>query len=279
MFYNPFDPKNPIRLPKPYSAMRIFLNLGESITDVAHGKRTASDAAFNNVSETLMSAVDPIGGAGNSMTNYVPTEIIKQIVQVQTNEDWSGSPILKGEGYMDKQKVDEYMRSNPNTKPLFDKLALQLKDKTGADIQPTTLEYIWKNYGENAVKSIADYGKIGTAIYDVSTGKEVNKSEIPVLKRFYHESDEKKGQVVYGILDLVKKPEEITPEQLRYINTQLPTLKKDASINPYIIKMIQDGLKEATDKKIKTDRDSKQRKTFEDNIKAKEQGQKPQKMK
>lgn len=279
MFYNPFDPKNPIRLPKPYSAMRIFLNLGESITDVAHGKRTASDAAFNNISETMTGALDPIGGAGGSMTNYVPTEILKQYVQVQTNEDWSGSPILKSEGYMDKQKVEQYMRSNPNTKPIFDKLALNIYDKTGANIQPTTLEYIWKNYGENAVKSIADYGKIGEAIYDVSTGKEVNKSEIPVLKRFYHEADEKKGQVVYGILDLVKKPEEITPEQLRYINTQLPILKKNASINPYIVKMIQDGLTEAKDKAIKTKRDSEQRKTFESNIEAKEKGEKTQKLK
>jgi len=275
MIYNPFDPKNPIRLPKPYSAMRIFLNLGESITDVAKGKRTAIDAADKNIKETLTGAIDPIGGSGSSGTNYVPTEFLKTYVQVALNTSWSGSPILKGEGYMDKQEIKPYMRSNVTTKPFFDKAALSIKDKTGFEIQPTTLEYIWKGYGENAVKSISDYGKIGSVIYDAATGKEINQSEVPVLKRFYYEADEKKGQVLYGILDILENPKQTTNEQIRYIESQLPKIMNDGSVSSYIKRMINDKLPKAKNKKLIDEQEEQQRKKFEENIEAKERGEKP----
>jgi len=273
LIYNPLDPKNPIRLPKPYSAMRLFLNTGEGVADVLHGKRAISDVALNNISSTLMSAVDPIGGSGNSLTNYVPFEPLRNFVQIYSNQNWAGQEIMRGEDKLEEKKVADHLRSNPSTAAIFDKAALGLYNKTGIDIQPTTLEYFWDDYGKNAAKSVTDYVKIGSVIYDKITGKEVKAEEIPALKRFYTNVDDKRGTVLYGVMDLVKDPTKGTPEQIRYIEKQLLKLEADKTISSYFIERIKDGLVEMKDASIKTNRDKKNTSDFEKNIERKEEKQ------
>lgn len=270
LIYNPLDPKNPIRLPKPYSAMRLFLNTGEGIADILHGKRVASDVAVDNLVSTMTSTIDPIGGSGNSLTNYTPFEPLRNFVQIQANQNWAGQEIMRGEDKLEDKKILDHLRSNPSTNAIFDKAALGLYNKTGLSIQPTTLEYFWDDYGKNAAKSVTDYAKIGEVIYDKATGKEVKAEEIPALKRFYTNVDDKRGTVLYGVMDLIKDPTQGTKEQVRYIESMLPKLQADKTISQYFIKRIKDGLAEMKDVNIKQNRDKKNTDDFGKNIELKD---------
>lgn len=267
LIYNPLDPKNPIRLPKPYSAMRIFLNMGEGITDVYFGKRTISDVATNNVGDALMSAIDPLGGSGNSRTNYIPTEPLKNYYQVQFNENWAGQPIYRGEEKANKKDLPDYLRTNPNTPSKYDRMALGLHDNIGLDMQPTTLEFIYDNYAKNAVNSVTDYGKLATSAYDWATGKEVKAEDVPALKRFYSNIEDKaKGKaVLYNVLDLLDKPDNITKEQIRFAESQLVRFKTDGTPS-YFISKIQTGINEAKNPSLRKAKDDAELNKFKEGI-------------
>lgn len=267
LIYNPLDPKNPIRLPKPYSAMRIFLNMGEGITDVYFGKKTISDVAVNNVGDALMSAIDPLGGSGNSKTNYIPTEPLKNYYQVQFNENWAGQPIYRGEEKANKKDLPDYLRTNPNTPSKYDRMALGLHDNIGLDMQPTTLEFIYDNYAKNAVNSVTDYGKLATSAYDWATGKEVKAEDVPALKRFYSNIEDKaKGKaVLYNVLDLLDKPDNITKEQIRFAESQLSRFRTDGTPS-FFINKIQTGINEAKNPSIRKAKDDAELNKFKEGI-------------
>lgn len=211
---NPFNKKEPFRLPKPYSFVRLFMNAGEVIYDVASEKTTPITGTLRMFSN-LHTVVDPIGGASaNKVSAYVPT-MLKIPVEWMMNEKWSGnyfySPYLEGKPDHLKKTKKTAKWATAITDFLNEKSNIFDAEEGLISISPVLLEYIWKDM----------VGGMGREIGNVSEmiggdeGFDINKT--PIARRFYVDLDKKEKTYLYRFYEIASRSNKdgITERELK----------------------------------------------------------------
>jgi hypothetical protein len=231
---NPVNPSEPFRIPKPYSFVRVFSNIGEMIYDGASGRTSWFDTA-NRMVSNLHTVVDPIGGAqDNIVSAYIPS-VFRVPAEIWMNKKWNGNPITFYSD--DKKGSEQYTRQT----------AEWLKSFTGwLDAQTD-----WWNTGEGAVSLspanmqyfIEDFfGAIGGETMNVadmiSDGFDINK--MPVARRFFVDIDSPSGRMKYvyrlyafqnrrATAPLTEREEAIMRESVRIMRSEQLLDKKSRS--------------------------------------------------
>lgn len=207
-WYNPFEPDEPFRIPKPYSFVRFAANFGESAYDVVAGKTTAVNAV-GRVMSNLQTVTDPVGGAqDNIVSAYTPT-MFKIPVEWFMNKKWNNTPFYF---------VDDSGEKGSNLKTAKTaKWATSITDfldentdffGTGEGMiswSPALMEYVVKDF-------FGGVGKEATNLFEISTeGYTINK--VPIARRLYVDLDTKQELYLYRLYELLRRPNKMGIKQ------------------------------------------------------------------
>lgn len=203
MVMNPFDPQNPIQIPKSYGAMRFFISLGEAISDLSHNSYTLRNRA-NYLTTQLVTTIDPIGGSGTGFTAFAPS-MVQPIVQSMADEAWYGGNVRN---YYDDPTLDDAFEQNATTLGEeffgveYTDMAQQLyKYSMGAiDVSPTSIQYVAEQYMSGVTKEIS-------RAFD----PDEESRGIPVLSAFYTDVEDKNfRQIVTNVINLADRKNSAT---------------------------------------------------------------------
>ncbi|MCA9339283.1 MAG: hypothetical protein KDA17_00055 [Candidatus Saccharibacteria bacterium] len=202
LVYNPFDPENPIRIPKPYSALRLFSTTIENVVDNIYGYRTVFDTAADFFTTgTIM--LDPVGGGGETPVSYAPFTALHPLMDVAINKNYLGSDILRTVG---KDNLPDYLNFNKSTGIGYQKVAEGIyKYSAGiADVSPTTLNYLADQYFNKIgpVEFTKGLGELTTEYLKNGDEYELFKGAAIVNRKLYDDLSEKERQDLYTFFDL-----------------------------------------------------------------------------
>lgn len=230
---NPLDPKNPITIPKSYSLVRVSQGLGEGMVDMMMGKKTAF-GVMSDLTLNTFSVLDPFGGANRSFSAFIPS-MFHVPSEISMNRNWAGSKVYHFD--FDPSKPDKF---ELNTGTFGEKLPVPMTDieytdmarylyDIGADVSPTTLEYISKAYLTGVIKTAYNLEQTVDAL---ANNEPVDSRKVPVLSRFYQDIGDTQRNMLYNVYSLTEK-ENLTNDQKKYLKEKLPDLKKLMSPQAY----------------------------------------------
>ena len=215
LVYNPFDPKNPIRIPKTYSILRLFSSMSESLVDSAMGYKSPVDVLLERGPE-LMTVFDVFGGSTASYTNMLPGTPFQPIYQGVANQNFAGQKIL----WSESRGKPNHLTYDKKTKEPFINAGKAIYDNTGRsiDISPTILEHVFNGYAKLGVLRQID--EIPKAMESFDEG-EITQGvfKLPILNKFYKPLDDDQKAVLYNFFDMVEKQEvkgRLTDKQMTY---------------------------------------------------------------
>lgn len=221
LIFNPADTKNPIKIMKPYSGLRVATSFGESAADVVMGKKSVGERSLYLLSQ-LITVIDPVGGSASGLTAFAPT-VVKPLVDASVGINWSGNVIH----YYAKDEAlpDAYQYNNSTLEGLLGKQYVDFAQwsykKLGIDVSPTTYEYLEKQYLPGVIQDLQRAGSLFT---------EDNRGtwDIPVLRRFYTKVEDNEKAVMYNLYDMAAKPKnlQMTDEEKHYWRRNIGRMRR-----------------------------------------------------
>lgn len=195
--------KDPLKIPKPYSILRLWMNMGEYAYLVSSGQMSFGDAVGNTLT-TLYSVTDPISGGG-SVTQLFPT-VFKPVFELAVNRDWKGDPIV-ADYYRKAADIPRYQYVNYKNPEWLKDFSEFMYEKTsgpdelgGLSISPISLQYLFNGYvGLGMVKRLQTTAR-ETAKYfgneewaklfgERSGTLTPNRNNVMIVNRFYGDVD------------------------------------------------------------------------------------------
>ena len=146
-----------------------------------------------NLFKAGMNAFNPLGG-DDSLLQMVSPTILDPFVQVATNENFMGSPIMPEQPAFGPPKPDSQLYWN-SVRPWSKAIARQVNELTGGsdvvpgmmDVSPETLDHIWNfvlgGLGRDALDT---YGAVDTLL----KGENLPVRRIPLARTVYQEKSE-----------------------------------------------------------------------------------------
>lgn len=218
LIFNPFDPKNPIRIPKPYSPVRMISSMAENFIDKAYGTRTIGDA----VSDMFLDAttvIDPVSGGSGNWPSYAPFALIHPVIEAGlANQDWMGNQILRARD----KGVDAYTYNSSTEAKKFNFGAYEVPIgkayvkgaqwwywHTPFDVSPTTLEYLSDSYFFK-IPPMKAMGNVEDAISEYMKEGDPLKLAGGITSaaggsKLYGALDEKEKQVLFNFFDIADR--------------------------------------------------------------------------
>jgi hypothetical protein len=199
-----------VKLPYGYN---MFVALGYTMSDVRayltsggkHGKSPAQGAV--SLFHAGMNAFNPLGG-DDSLLQLISPTIMDPFVQVATNENFMGTPIMPNQPSFGppKPKSEMYWSS---VRPLSMAISKQLNELTGGssvepgvvDISPEVLDHFWDFATGGAGRFYADSIN---AMAAMARGEELSIRRVPFARQVYQEkSDYYDRQNLHNHMDKV----------------------------------------------------------------------------
>ena len=156
--------------------------------DVTTGHGDLGDAV-QGIITSVFESYNPLAGDENLLNTITPT-LLKVPIEISSNRAWYGSAI-KPDYDPNVPASSKYFKSLENT--LVGRATIGVTEKIseatkGAiEISPADLNYAFNQYIGGAGRSIT---KLTSTIAAITTGKELEKKEIPVLSRFLKGRDD-----------------------------------------------------------------------------------------
>jgi hypothetical protein len=189
------DGKNFVKIPLPYG-YGLFHNIGEQVSSVAHGGRTAGEASFE-MADASISAFSPVtfGSSDNMITKAGKTftpSLALPMVELMVNEDWMGNRIYFD--YEGKAKSEQAYDSPEFMKDFFQGLN---KMTGGTEISGGSEFYSIDINPDKITHGISAYAggigqtfyKTGETIKSLAEGETPDIGRFPILSKFYGRSD------------------------------------------------------------------------------------------
>lgn len=191
-----------LTVPKPYSVVRSFFNLGEGIYKMGKGGNTP----IGTITDFLWDAFDSfnfIGGGGGSASAYLPT-LARPFYEISIDENWIGMPITN-ELYNSHKPKMEQISINPS--PVASLLATGLNEGTqwfgGSEgflaTSPSVLQYL---IDDTMGGVVAELEKGTTSAIAAVKGEKVPVKEIPLVRSFVNNPKENMGLLVAYLKDM-----------------------------------------------------------------------------
>lgn len=254
LLFNPLDPKNPIKIPKPYSVLRVPMALGEYVYDVAADKMTIGDAVGKTAS-TAYSTLDPIAGnSKNIVSTAIPT-VLRPLAEVKMNKDWQNNYIVPT--YIkdnDSKLRHEYV--NYKTPKNIENATKYIYKNTGVNLSPAGIHHLTEGYiGGGAPKVLSN---TISEIYSTLTNEEkesIDRNKLMIVRRFYGDADKQPWRKVSFLNSKIEEGNKIvakkklTKKEIENIKSAWDDVKKD--MHPTTRGKMKKAFKEMYDLKLK----------------------------
>lgn len=189
-FLTLLDPTDPDgkgwKFPVGFGYMRIANTIAAAIHRFADGVDDGGTFASNILQEGLLANLSPLDPTDVSpskdlvgwlLQEFTPS-IVKPLVQLGMNQTGQGNYIHMPDQWVGNKL--SFQAAWPSTSLLFRGLAKDVYDKTGIDLYPETLRFLFRSYGGSAaldaINAIQDLGE--------KAGTSLSLSDIPMLRVF-----------------------------------------------------------------------------------------------
>lgn len=192
----PIGGKKYITIPMPLG-FHVFPNLGRIPTEWALGGFKDAGKRVADMVGIFLEAFNPMGSAGMSLQTMMPTAIDPAIALAE-NKDWTGKPIYKED--FNSMKPSPGFERNKDTATAWSKGIAEALNylSGGTDYTPGTLsptaDQIDFLIGQVTGGVGREVGKLAQAGESAVTGEELPTHKIPLLGRFYGNSDNQSSQ-------------------------------------------------------------------------------------
>lgn len=205
---------------------RIMFGDDENI-DVA---KVASD-----LSKNIIDSYNPMGGSP------IPT-VLRPLHDIARNKDGLGRDIRPH--WLEQENISAVEKIHPWTArtqggELAMNLAEQLEDM-GQEVSPETLLYLYQNYTGGPGTTVK---RVFNATSKMWNGEKINRSDVPILRRFYGETYAKAFEMRTGdqqLLDNIQKQDKTTAAKASRIANVYKHKIKEADSRPEIARILQD---------------------------------------
>jgi hypothetical protein len=199
LIYNPWEPKEPIKIPKPYSFVRIAANLGSTMYDAVSGRATVWDSV-NRMFSNLQTVVDPIGGSQENWASAYMPSVFKVQAEIYMNKKWNGSPVtfFTEDKRKPEQKTSKTWQSLVDISEWLDENTALIEDGEGIfAFSPAAMEY--------AIRDM--FGAIGGETLNVIElyEKGYNLNKVPIARRFATDIEKKQEMYLYRLYELTTR--------------------------------------------------------------------------
>lgn len=221
IYPNPWDPKNPITIRKPYSMLRLVDVISESAVDMAHGRITGADYQLRMLT-AVATTLDPIGGGSTEITGYIPTVAKLFVEPFVVKKDYTGRELIpfvkeymplytqynygkEGVSFEIATRVSEALAYGPGGAIRTDNKKKETIDPGMLfDYSPAQLQYFFSQLvpglPSEITKSVAE-------IVDAhKEGRGVDPGQIILLRRFYKQMEKNHNSDVALIYDFINRP-------------------------------------------------------------------------
>jgi hypothetical protein len=181
--------KNPyLTIPLP-PGFGVFYNLGRNIGAMLGGNKTPGAAAMSAFGSAIDS-LDPLGGS-SSFLNFVAPTIADPWVDLATNRDFAGNPIVPDRASPNPAPVPNSQRYWSTTGEVPKWIASQINKLTGGDIgragaldwSPEQLDYVYSYLTGTLGRSIERAATTGANIVQ-GDYQNIDVNNVPVIRRF-----------------------------------------------------------------------------------------------
>lgn len=203
--FNPIDPSKPLKIPKPYSFIRIFMNVGENAYDAVSGRTPVARAMLGNVIKSVQAFVDPIGGGQPNRISAWTPEVLTIPAEWWMNKKWNGTPFhYKEESDPGSEK---YTKQTPPWLIGITDTMNRATDfaHTGEGViswSPALIQYIGQQFfGGVGAETIRTADLITNAVQ----GEGIKINDMTVVRRFMTDLDDQQQPVVTKFFALTKR--------------------------------------------------------------------------
>jgi len=187
------------------------------------------------LSKSIIDSYNPMGGSP------IPT-VLRPFHDIARNKDGLGRDIrphwLEQENMSAVEKIHPWTARTQGGE-LAMNLAEQLEDM-GQEVSPETLLYLYQNYTGGPGTTVKRIFNVTSKMWN---GEKINRSEVPILRRFYGETYAKAFEMRTGdqqILDNVQKQDKTTAAKASRIANVYKHKIKEADSRPEIARILQD---------------------------------------
>jgi hypothetical protein len=214
--FNPFNPKMPITIPKPYSFIRFAMNFGENTYDVASGRKTMF-RAFADDLQSLQMVVDPITGNTKNWVSAMFPELFSQAAEISMGRNYMNAPIYPK--WM--EDAPDHKQYYDNTHSFYKETAQDLYDLTKdsgvppVSISPETMNYMVEEVFGGVIRELSNVALYSTADEAFPLDKK------PLIRRFVTDisKDEKMvRRFLYSTVEQMRSGQKVTEKQLRALH-------------------------------------------------------------
>lgn len=195
VFMDPFglSKRGYFKIPLPYLMNGIY-NAGRAMSRGIRGGATIGES-LGSIAGTMAESLNPWGGA-NTFLNFIAPTVVDPIIDLYTNEDFSGTPIAPTSSPFGIQEKNSQRYWN-NTNPAYVSIADWMSRLTGGEGQyiPGAAEWSPNQIQYMVEQVTGGTGTFATRIYDLVAGKnvieemltggDVSANDIPFLRRAY----------------------------------------------------------------------------------------------
>lgn len=243
--FNPVDPSKPLKMPKPYSLLRFFMNFGENLYDTIAGKTTFARGMLASNMDVIHQFVDPIGGASENRVSAWSPELLTIFVEWQMNQKWNGTPFhFKDHGDPASEKYTK------QTSPWLIWATEKLNDATDVaghghgylSFSPALIEYSIQQLGGGVMTESIRLEKL---IQNSAQGKATELSGIPIVRRFVTDLNEDEKIAVRKLYEITKRSAKtgISNEEIQTARKAYQIVKKGKYIDPKTLSRIRSDFK------------------------------------
>lgn len=243
--FNPVDPSKPLKMPKPYSLLRFFMNFGENLYDTIAGKTTFARGMLASNMDVIHQFVDPIGGASENRVSAWSPELLTIFVEWQMNQKWNGTPFhFKDPGDPASEK---YTKQTSRwliwaTGKLNDATDVAGHGHGYLSFSPALIEYSIQQLGGGVMTESIRLEKL---IQNSAQGKATELSGIPIVRRFVTDLNEDEKIAVRKLYEITKRSAKagISDDEIQTARKAYQIVKKGKYMDPKTLSRIKSDFK------------------------------------
>jgi hypothetical protein len=226
------------KIPVPYG-YNVFWAVGQAMDKVIHNPETAVQTA-GELTGAVVNAFNPMGGelgfSSKKVVQSLSPTITRPVVDIALNENFFGAPIYKEQRFgPPKAKSHQFFKS---TSEVSKTVAQSLNEITGghaykpgwADVSPDVMDYVAEYLAGGMGKTL---NRGASSIAKATTGKPVSVKEIPVVRRFLGEVDDR--QETNNFYDSIEKVQQAAANHKYLLETDKLKAKKFMAKNRKIL--------------------------------------------
>lgn len=251
--FNPVAPSKPLKIPKPYSFLRIFMNLGENAYSAASGETPVGRAILGETISSIEAFLNPITGSQPNKISAVVPEFLSLYTEWKMNKKWNNTPFHYKEDY--EPGSEKYTKQTPAwlvgiTDKVNDFTDINGKGEGVVSISPALIQYIGQQFfGGVGAETIRTAGLVDNLIQEEG----IKLNETTIVRRFIHDLDDNERAAVGKLYELTKRGRMygITDHEIQVARDAYKLIKQNDWMPPQTLSRIRSEFKKRWGESLK----------------------------